>query len=81
MTRSQESAIEVKRAGLVLNRVRDDHPLEELVQKTGLEIFGSIPEDKMLNEFDRAGRPLLELPRQSPAVMAVEKMLQTLLAG
>ena len=79
VTRSQESAIEVKRAGLVLNRVRDDHPLEELVQKTGLEIFGSIPEDKMLNEFDRAGRPLLELPRQSPAVMAAGKLLQKLL--
>jgi len=81
VTRTHESDIEVKRAGLVLNRVRDDHPLEELVQQTGLEIFGSIPEDKLLNEFDREGRPLLELPRQSPGVMAVEKLLQTLLSN
>lgn len=80
VTRTQESDIEVKRAGLVLNRVRDDLPLEKLVQQTGLEVFGSIPEDKMLNEFDREGRPLLELPRQSPSVMAVEKLLQTLLS-
>jgi len=80
VARSQEDGIAVKRAGLVLNRVRNDHPLTELVQETGLEIFGSIPEDKMINEFDREGRPLLELPRQSPGVMAVEKLLQTLLS-
>ena len=49
------------------------------MQKTGLEIFGSIFEDKTLNEFDREGRPLLELSGQSPTVMAVEKLLQTLL--
>ncbi|MDR3588461.1 MAG: AAA family ATPase [Negativicutes bacterium] len=80
VARAQESGIEVKRAGLVLNRVLNDHPLEELVQKTGLEIFGSIPEDKTLNEFDREGRPLLELPRQSPSVTAIEKLCQMLLS-
>ncbi|HML31838.1 AAA family ATPase [Sporomusa sphaeroides] len=69
--------IQVKRAGLILNRFRDDSkPLTEISDKIGLEIFGCIPEDKTINDYDRAGRSLLELPVNSPGLMAVRQIIK-----
>lgn len=76
---AQEGEISVKRAGLVLNRVRGDEPEKALVEKTGLEVMGWVPEDKMLNDFDRMGRSLLELPDDSPCIAAIEQMLEQLI--
>jgi CO dehydrogenase maturation factor len=71
--------ISVRRAGLIVNRVRGDEPLPDLVQKTGLDILGAIPEDDMLNSFDRANRPLWELPLTSPVPLAVSAIFGKLL--
>lgn len=69
--------IQVKRAGLILNRFRDDNKsLQEISDKIGLEIFGCIPEDKTVNDYDRAGRSLLELPAASPCLMAVRQIVK-----
>ncbi|WP_169718010.1 hypothetical protein SPSIL_023970 [Sporomusa silvacetica DSM 10669] len=69
--------IQVKRAGLILNRFRDDSkPLKEISDKIGLEILGCIPEDKTVNDYDRAGRSLLELPDDSPCLIAVRRILK-----
>jgi len=71
-----ENNIDVKQAGLVLNRVRNDQPTEQLVKKTGLEIFGQLPEDKLVNEYDREGKSLFELPLDSPCPMAVKEIIK-----
>lgn len=75
-----ENSIDVKQAGLVLNRVRDDQPVEELVKKVGLEIFGQLPEDKLVNEYDREGKSLFDLPLDSPCPVAVEKIIKKVVA-
>jgi len=41
------------------------------IEKTGLELVGTIPLDEGVMEFDLVGRPLVELPDDSPAVRAV----------
>ena len=71
-----ENGIQVKRAGLILNRVRGDRPSEEMLEKIGLEVWGSIPEDDTINEYDRSGKPLLEIPADSPCQLAVRKVLE-----
>jgi len=71
-----ENNIDVKQAGLVLNRVRNDQPTDELVKKIGLEIYGQLPEDKLVNEYDREGKSLFELPLDSPCPMAVKEILK-----
>lgn len=71
-----EDGIKVKQAGLVLNRVRNDEPAEELVKKSGLEVFGCLPEDTLVNSFDRDGKSLLELPMDSACPMAVREILK-----
>jgi CO dehydrogenase maturation factor len=67
----------VKRIGLVLNRFRGIRgPSEEIIQEMGLEVLGYIPEDENVNHYDRVGKPLLELPVESPSLMAVRQILK-----
>ena len=74
-----ENSIDVKQAGLVLNRVRGDEPAEELVKKVGLEIFGQLPEDKMVNKYDRENKSLFDLPLDSACPAAVAEILKKLI--
>ena len=71
-----ENSIDVKQAGLVLNRVRGDEPTEELLKKVGLEVYGQLSEDKLVNEFDREGKSLFDLPLDSPVPMAVKEIIR-----
>lgn len=77
---ANENGISVRKAGLVLNRVRNDEPIHELVEKVGVPVIGYIPEDSVLNKYDRDGRPLCSLPEDVPAVRAVREILQKVLS-
>jgi len=71
-----ENNIDVKMTGLVLNRVRNDQPKEELLKKVGLEVFGELPEDAEVNRFDREDKSLFELPLDSACTQAVKGILK-----
>lgn len=77
---ANENGISVRKAGLVLNRVKNDQPLQALVEKVGVPVVGSIPEDPILNQYDREGRSLRELPAEAVSIAAVESILQSVLA-
>ena len=74
-----ENSISVGMSGLILNRVRADIPKEDLLKKTGLEVFGELPEDPEVNKFDREDRSLFELPMDNVCPKAVEKILKKLI--
>ena len=74
-----ENNINVKQAGLVLNRVRQDSPKEELLARVGLDVFGELPEDAMVNKFDRDCTSLFELPMDSACPQAVADILKKLI--
>ena len=60
------------RMGVIVNRViGDKRSAEELAEQFKLPIFGVIPYDPVVEEFDREGRSLLELPEESVALKAV----------
>lgn len=80
VAQKNEDGINVKKSGLILNRVRNDEPLEDLVKKVGLPVIGYIPEDPELNRYDRAGLPLKDLPQDCPSVTAVREILKRLMA-
>ncbi len=71
-----EVHIDVKHIYLVGNRFTPD--LEELLQKTaddiGLEYGGIIPVDENVIAFNLTGKPLLDIPDDSPAYKAVGKL-------
>jgi CO dehydrogenase maturation factor len=61
---------------LVISRTQDGvlSDLQEEIAATGLEVAGTIPLDSMVMEYDLKGRPLFELPADSPALKAVEEI-------
>jgi len=46
---------------------------------SGIKLLTAIPQDRQIEQFDLEGKPLLELPGSSPAVMAVEAVMEVLL--
>ncbi len=73
----KERVIDCGRLGLVLNRVQGNEALlAEAAAKVGVEIFGSIPQDEQVAYFDLTGRPLTELPADSPGIRAVREIVE-----
>jgi CO dehydrogenase maturation factor len=69
---SHRKDFKYKKMGLVLNRVRgQEDELGQYILKTGLDLYGFIPEDLNVTRFDLKARPLLELPDDSPAYRAI----------
>jgi len=68
--------IKVKKVYLVISRAGEDSAriLAEEINKTGLELLGTIPLDSQVADFDLQGRPLFQLPADSTAVQAVAEI-------
>jgi len=63
--------------GLVINRSKGgDELITERSKQWGLEILGCIPEDENITKYDSVGKPIIDLPRTSPSVVAVEEILK-----
>ena len=74
-----ELKLPVRRIALVVNRTAGlPSPVETAIAADGLELAGLVPDDPSVAEYELAGRPLLELPDDAPAVDAVERMLAAL---
>ena len=71
---TEEVHIDVKDIYLVGNRFPPE--MEELLEKSadeiGMEHGGLIPVDQNVMTFNMTGKPLLELPEDSPANVAVD---------
>jgi CO dehydrogenase maturation factor len=63
--------------GLVLNRIRgEEEPIIQAAEKIGLKILGSIPEDENITRYDLVGKPITDLPSDSPALIAAREVLE-----
>ncbi|MGA1794674.1 MAG: AAA family ATPase [bacterium] len=81
----EELKLQIKHRGLILNRVPGDGQggaawpgLGELagtIAGLGVELLGSIPNDPLVEEFDRQGRPLIDLPLDCAAYRAVDRIM------
>ena len=77
---SHSKIFKYKNLGLVLNRVRgQEQELYGYIEKTGLKLFGFIPEDENITRYDLKATPLLSLPDDSPAYVAAVKIVEQLL--
>jgi CO dehydrogenase maturation factor len=75
----RDESIRPAAMGLVINRFKgDDELIMESVKKWGLDIFGRIPEDQNITDYDASGRPIFNLPDNAPSVVAVTEMLTKL---
>ena len=71
---AKELKLHVSQTFLVLNKVDED-----LAVDVGIPVLGKIPYDAEVERLWAGGRPLRELPRHSPARLAVKKLLEELL--
>lgn len=70
--------LDIKKMYLIVTKVSEEEvkALDEEIQKTGLELIGTIPADQQVFEFDLHSKPLFELPEDSKAVEAVNKIIK-----
>jgi CO dehydrogenase maturation factor len=64
--------IGVSKSYLIINQVKEalSDTVLNMVEKNGLEIAGTIPEDNDVYEYDLNGRPTIEIPEDNQAVKA-----------
>jgi len=75
-----DDTIRPAQTGLVINRFKgqDDKLIRENADKWNLQILGHVPEDENITQYDLTGRPIIELPDDSPSVLAVAEILKKL---
>ncbi len=78
---AKEVGLKPEKMGLVINRAPEgrvnDGTMEE-VQKQNLELFGVVPHNETVYEFDCDGKPTIQLPEDSPVRQAVYNMMKEL---
>ncbi len=64
--------IGVGKSYLIMNKVKEPPSREviDLLEKEGLELAGTIPEDETVYEFDLDGKPTIEIDENNPAMQA-----------
>lgn len=78
-----ELKLNVKRKSIVINRApgRLDPMIIEGLNKLGIRADAVIPMDNLIADYDLQQKPLTDLPDTSPAVQAIEGLMEKLLAG
>ena len=72
-----ERVIHCERLGLVVNRVQGNEAiLRKAADRIGIEVFGYIPMDENIAYHDLVGKPLVELPSDSPGLAAVRDLAE-----
>lgn len=69
---ARELNIGVGRSGLLINQAKEP-PSEEvlrMIADAGVELVGTVPEDRTVYDYDLNGRPTIQMPEQTPCVAA-----------
>ncbi len=70
----------VAKIGLVINRTPDGLPpeIDKAIKDTGLEVWKVLPFDRAIFDMEVKGKPLVELPADSPVKLGVQEIAQKL---
>ncbi len=71
----------VGKSYLIINQTREETPeaVLDMIKNDGLELAGTIPEDRTVYEYDLNGRPTIEIPENNPAVKAAFEIFAKLI--
>ena len=70
-----------QKTGLIVNRVPDgklDAGTLEEIRNQGLELLGVVPHDDQVYQYDCDGKPIIQLPKDSPVRSALEGIVKKL---
>jgi CO dehydrogenase maturation factor len=78
---TKELKLSIDELKVVVNRSPGeiDPRLEEEIRRRGLDLAGVIPMDEQVAQFDIEGRPMFNLPSESPAVRALFAIMDQIL--
>jgi len=70
----------VGKVGLIVNRVKDrlSPEIKKVIDESGLQIITLIPEDPNIAVLEMKGRPITELPQESPLQLKVKDIVEGL---
>ena len=74
--------IGVGKSYAVINQIKEEPSDQalEMIKAGGLELAGTVPEDRTIYEFDFNGRPTIEMPEDCPSVQAAFKIFDKIVA-
>jgi CO dehydrogenase maturation factor len=79
----KELNLNVKRTVMIVNRVQDgtsdDKSLLQAISQQGVEFAGFVPADDLIFEYDLNGKPLIQLPVDSKALVSFYAVLDKLI--
>ena len=73
----KEMRTQVGKVSLAVNRVKNGLPQEigKAIGDFGLDLVATVPEDQNLTELDIKGKPIVELPENSPLRQAAKEII------
>jgi len=79
---SKELLIEFGAILVVANRVTGENKsrVDQMAQENGLEIAAYIPYEPLVAQFDLLGKPVTEIPEDSPAFIAIDEICKKILS-
>ncbi len=76
----ERGVVNVGRTGLVINKRKAAGELvHEIKNQAGLSVWGYLPEDELVRNYDSLNKPLLDLPADAPILDTVREILETIL--
>jgi len=73
----EDKVMKCRQLGIIFNRVMGHEDiLKKSAEKIGVELFGIIPFDENIAEFDLVGKPVTGLPADSSALTAYRKVVE-----
>lgn len=77
---AEKLLINVRQIYLVVNKVTEDEDVQNalpgLIKNSGLTLMGIVPEDEKIRAYDLIGKPIIDLPDDSKAVVAVKEIFE-----
>jgi len=76
----EELRSNVDKVGLIINRVRGElsPEIKKAIDESGLQVIALIPEDPDIANLEMKGRPVTELPQESPLQLEVREIAKGL---
>jgi CO dehydrogenase maturation factor len=77
----KELDIKIEKAHLILNRLPAEMPadLRVFIEKMDVPLLGTIPTNSELTTYEFSGKPLVDLPDESPVYQSVATMMKKIL--
>jgi CO dehydrogenase maturation factor len=74
-------SIGVGKTYLIVNQVKEElsAAVLEILDKAGLELAGTIPEDKTIYEYDLNGKPTIDIPDDNQAIKAAFEIFDNII--